>query len=530
MNDSSAVVGKFALDSLTIGMYENELVVYREYIQNSTDAIDKAVELGWISSLEESQIDIDIDKESRTIKIKDNGVGIPQKIASSTLKDIGNSEKDYSVSRGFRGIGRLAGTAYCNKMIFKTSTKGEDKSSIITWNCEKLKELLKPNSNSKLDLVQVIDACVSEEFIEEKNEKHYFEVKLEGVEYKNNLLDKYKVEEYLAQVAPIEIDSRRFYYYSDLNDGIKKFMKENGIPIEEYPIRLNGRRITKLYSTAIKDKNGKKVDDITLIRKKIIKDKSDNKLAFLWYGERKIAKGKIYDNNIAGIRYRKNNIMIGSSETLGKLFGDSETQMGFNKYYIGEIYILNKNIIPNARRDDFEDNDYYKALKEQIRPIVKELISVARNMSQINNAKKRIRDEEGRLDEIKANLYRKHLDQKEKEMLEKEVQEISYKIENDRDIQKNSSKKLDELGRKNVANNFQENENSRETKIKVKNINTILGDDDFKGKTINPLKGIDRKVQKTVRGILKILEKEIEPQKYNEIEQNIYKFVLKNKR
>lgn len=530
MNNSNAVVGKFALDSLTIGMYENEMVVYREYIQNSTDAIDRAVELGWISSLEESQVDITIDREHKIIKIRDNGIGISEKTASSTLKDIGNSEKDYSVNRGFRGIGRLAGTAYCKKLIFTTSTRNEDKCSIVTWDCEKLKELLKPNSNEKLDLVQVIDACVSLEYINEEAEKHYFEVKLEGVDDKNDLLDKYKVEKYLSQVAPLEIDSRSFFYYSDLQDGIKKFMKENEIPIEEYPIQVNKRRITKLYSTVIRGRDGKKEDDIIAIRKMIIKDDYNNKLAFLWYGERRIAKGRIDNDDVAGIRYRKNNIMIGNADTVSKLFGESESQKRFNKYYIGEIYILEKNIIPNARRDDFEDNYHYSIVKEEITKIAKELTSVARKMSDRNNATDKIEKAEKNLDKINRKLEKKHLTQKEKEELEKEVVSTNDIIEKNIKIKENASEKLNELGREIIVDNPEEEKKSNETENKIKELTKKLQDDDFKGNNENPLKGISRDIQKTVRGILKILEKEIEAEKYDKIEEKIYDFVHKNKR
>ena len=37
------VAGKFLLEILTKGMYSNPMHVYREYIQNSTDSIDKAI-------------------------------------------------------------------------------------------------------------------------------------------------------------------------------------------------------------------------------------------------------------------------------------------------------------------------------------------------------------------------------------------------------------------------------------------------------------------------------------------------------
>ena len=46
------VAGKFLLEILTRGMYSNPMHVYREYIQNSTDAIDKAVKMGIISKSE----------------------------------------------------------------------------------------------------------------------------------------------------------------------------------------------------------------------------------------------------------------------------------------------------------------------------------------------------------------------------------------------------------------------------------------------------------------------------------------------
>ena len=41
------------------------------------------------------------------------------------LIDIGNSKKDRTNSRGFRGIGRLAGLGYCNQLVFSTSYLGE---------------------------------------------------------------------------------------------------------------------------------------------------------------------------------------------------------------------------------------------------------------------------------------------------------------------------------------------------------------------------------------------------------------------
>lgn len=59
---SEPVAGKFLLEILTKGMYSNPMHVYREYIQNSTDSIDKAIEEGIICE-SEAAIHVRIDKE-----------------------------------------------------------------------------------------------------------------------------------------------------------------------------------------------------------------------------------------------------------------------------------------------------------------------------------------------------------------------------------------------------------------------------------------------------------------------------------
>lgn len=43
-----ATIGKNILENLTTGMYADSKVIYREYVQNACDQIDKAVELGII--------------------------------------------------------------------------------------------------------------------------------------------------------------------------------------------------------------------------------------------------------------------------------------------------------------------------------------------------------------------------------------------------------------------------------------------------------------------------------------------------
>jgi molecular chaperone HtpG len=46
LKDHEPIFGKNVIETLSEGMYDNPLFLYREYVQNSADAIDAAVEAG----------------------------------------------------------------------------------------------------------------------------------------------------------------------------------------------------------------------------------------------------------------------------------------------------------------------------------------------------------------------------------------------------------------------------------------------------------------------------------------------------
>lgn len=45
MSNTNPQIGKDVIESLTLGMYEDCRFIYREYVQNAADAVDKAVKL-----------------------------------------------------------------------------------------------------------------------------------------------------------------------------------------------------------------------------------------------------------------------------------------------------------------------------------------------------------------------------------------------------------------------------------------------------------------------------------------------------
>lgn len=108
------IIGKYTLESLTNGMYASPLDLCREYIQNAVDSIDDAI-AEKLERPEYFEIAINLDHERNMLSIFDNGRGLCKKQAISTLIDIGNSNKQRTQKRGFRGIGRLAGLGYCDE-------------------------------------------------------------------------------------------------------------------------------------------------------------------------------------------------------------------------------------------------------------------------------------------------------------------------------------------------------------------------------------------------------------------------------
>nr|VFK10630.1 MAG: Histidine kinase-, DNA gyrase B-, and HSP90-like ATPase [Candidatus Kentron sp. LPFa]VFK26719.1 MAG: Histidine kinase-, DNA gyrase B-, and HSP90-like ATPase [Candidatus Kentron sp. LPFa] len=112
-------IGAFVLETLTTGMYRNPLDTLREYIQNAFDAI-RTAERQNIIQTGAGRIRVSISQKDRTLTIRDNGTGVAAADTAARLVNIGMSAKSLEIDAGFRGIGRLAGIAYCDELTFRT--------------------------------------------------------------------------------------------------------------------------------------------------------------------------------------------------------------------------------------------------------------------------------------------------------------------------------------------------------------------------------------------------------------------------
>lgn len=506
VKDKTRVVGKHTLESLTTGMYKDPFTIFREYIQNSSDAIDEAVKKNLIDS-RFAEIRINVNPKKRTICIKDNGAGIPSTEAYKTLGDIGNSQKDGQETRGFRGIGRLAGFSCATSITFTSSAKGEDLKSIVSFNCDQMRRLLHDSEHSSQTAIEVLDSITFHDVKPEKSELHYFEVTLEGIlEPFEMLLDEMRIKEYLVEVAPVPYDDQKFIYAGKIRAKFQEHKKR----IEEYQIYFNNEKkpLAKPHVThfktghQLKDKQRDDIRDIEFFEE----IDSNGRLLFLgWYAKTSLF-GTVEEKHLKGIRIRKGNIQIGDEQTFSHFF----TQPRFNGWLIGEIYVYGKKLIPNSQRDDFEPNDAYNELVKKLRTYAKYLQDLIYRTSELNSTIKAVDEGEAELNRIKKEIDTNGITSETKrEQLLKDKAVIEARIDKaHRDLVK-LAEKVDDSSVKTKVENSLEKCGQLKDKI-VKTENDIV-DGDFSTKKDLP-SSYSRDERKLYERIIKVLDENLDPE------------------
>jgi molecular chaperone HtpG len=369
MSNGEIRIGKTVIETLTQGMYEDSRFIYREYIQNAADAVDKAVENEFLEDRKSGKIFVGINKSQKTIVIEDNGIGIPKEKVYSVLGNIALSEKDRSKDKGFRGIGRLGGLGYCDKLVFETSFAGESTKTLMTWDALELKNKLF-DEHIQDDASSIVKSVIKLDFEQEDADAHYFKVKLLDVS-SDEVLDVKDIKEYLSMVAPVPY-SEKFYYSAN----IYEYAKRENLEIDEYSIYINTDQIYKPYSTYLYEESSKpndlrKYDEIIDI--KIFDIQEKEKIAWGWYGvsrfEKQIPKRPNY---FRGLRLRKGNIQIGDEQTLLNRKIPREDRA--NGYFIGEVFCIHPELIPNSRRDYFNENLLSKYFEMELKKIFHETL------------------------------------------------------------------------------------------------------------------------------------------------------------
>ena len=158
----------------------------------------------------------------------------PERGGSDQL-DVADSHKDPSKNKGFRGIGRLAGLSYCQKLIFESSACGETGVSRLEMDGFKLTQILHDVEDHSLagDVMKKISRYSFEKNAS-KDYNCFFKVTLVDVrtDVGKALLDVESVKEFIAQIAPVPFSRVKFR----ASKKIEEAAQEAGVVIEEYTV------------------------------------------------------------------------------------------------------------------------------------------------------------------------------------------------------------------------------------------------------------------------------------------------------
>ncbi len=381
--DNKIKVGKSVLETITVALYENPIILFREYVQNSLDAYNRAREDGE-KIVKDLHVAINIDEKCKKIVITDNGYGIYGVKTDELFKDrmlsIGGSDKirDRTKYIGFRGIGRISGLPFCEKLTFRNKAKNSNKIQKCTWEGKKYRNFL-DNENVKDDLESIVRKIVTfeeENTGYEKTSEHFFEVILEEyTEEIEGMIKGGKFRERLIRMLPLKYKDN-FKKAEKILSKYKDFMNES---IERFMIsvKYNGEDLFKTY------------DDKFILGSDIVfweirgKQKRDgsvgDKIGLLWFTFDKHLKSKTSDEYY-GILTRSKNVLMGTNDTFAQVAND-------NKAYVttfremaqvlrgiyGELLINSPFLSDNSRRDWFLPDQHSMDLSNIITDFMRRL-------------------------------------------------------------------------------------------------------------------------------------------------------------
>jgi Histidine kinase-, DNA gyrase B-, and HSP90-like ATPase len=351
------------LEILTIAMYEEPLVIYRELAQNAADAIDEGRRCGLLGA-GDGEITVTVGRNDRTVTVRDDGPGIPNAVFAERMSAIGNSAKRDGDYRGFRGIGRLAGLGYCQRLVFTSRAAGEPYVNEAAWDGAIVRELFLHGKGIALDdgIRQALK--LTRRPVEETDAPHFFEVRLEKVIRLSDdrLACAYPIGQHLSQNAPLEYHPA-FTYGPAI---VEKLTKHGAW----FAVRLtvNGEPVYRPYTDEIGLSEPPR--DYKLHRASYVppapRTTTINEIEWVtvpaydrdypgaigWVAHHDYPGAIPTACPARGLRLRDGNVAIGDDGVLRRVFPEDR----FNSWTIGEIHVLDRRLRPNARRDGLEES------------------------------------------------------------------------------------------------------------------------------------------------------------------------------
>ncbi len=369
-----ADVGADIFRLITLGMYSNPLAMYREYIQNSADSFAHAGSQGGL-------VEIRLNRPESAVTIFDNGPGLSPDEALKALVPIAKSQKQRELHRGFRGIGRLSGLAYADSVTFLTRSKLGEPVTAIAWDGAKINNALHESSPT-WDAIS--EGITVGEAKDQRRPEHFFEVRIKGIarHAASTLLNAKKVRDYIGEVCPVPM-SDNFPYSAEVEELFGQLAPPMTLRVE---FDEDTEPITRPHQDGIcfsHEKNDRF-------------DPFEPIIVPAFDGSRAAAAGWVLHSSylgaipkrlsIRGIRARAGNIQVGDEAVFDHLFPEDR----FNRWCVGEVHILDTGIVPNGRRDYFEQGPRLRHLENHLGAICRKIAERCRRNSKERNRLRRL--------------------------------------------------------------------------------------------------------------------------------------------
>ncbi len=341
-------IGGEIISILTKGMYPDPKDAVREYIQNSIDA-------------KTSEVIIKI--RNNSVSIADFGNGMNYDKLKKAVR-VGISDKNPTRDVGFMGIGIYSAFHLCNTLEIY-SRGSDDIPNKLVMDFGGMKSILREQKELRLkgeietekllDLQALLETYITltenGSFQNDLFPKVGTRVELLDLEpsFYSELSDFDKISNYLQEVIPLKFDKVNFSWGEKIEEEIKKISIKHNSNFELIDLKLQVNALEKNLYRPYKNTDFNK----SIIPKEPYFEEitKDDKFFGITWGCLNDKRSIVDNKNLAGFILKKQGFSIGRRENLVKYF--PRGRQYFDRY-IGEVIILNQEILPNAARNDIE--------------------------------------------------------------------------------------------------------------------------------------------------------------------------------
>ena len=371
-------IGSQLLDNLAKGIYSSEAVL-REYVQNARDAYQRLNDPPG-----DPVIMIRAFPEDRLLQVTDQGSGMDLEGIRAAKRIAVSAKALEQETAGFRGIGIWAGYEACDKLVVKSTAKGDKNLYKLTIEFSAIRSAIGTQNHIK----EVIDPHYQIEVEEDERHRHFTQVSLHGVG-DPLLLARDDLVRMASTDFPCRVDP-------DFEFGEKVRATLNGLPgYHEFSIRVHTPEgeVEALRSFP---------DGTVEPRTTILKDSSGKELARAWWcatKEKQLKEEKAPRVKRRGFRIRESNIAVGRVDAYSDKNGH---QWGINRHgelpatlkldwFCGEIHVTSPSVRPNTPRDALEQTDDSRELIAELRGFYRERMEEARGRSDFNSCRRTVK-------------------------------------------------------------------------------------------------------------------------------------------